>query len=55
MIKVIALITQMDEEETEAIDQLEELQQSYPGAKINLNGELTVNFPEDVKIPVEPN
>ncbi|MBW4536174.1 MAG: hypothetical protein KME09_19745 [Pleurocapsa minor HA4230-MV1] len=55
MIKVITLIAQMDKEETQAIAQLEELQQSYPGAKINLNGELTVNFPENVKIPVEPN
>ncbi|MBW4534083.1 MAG: hypothetical protein KME09_09100 [Pleurocapsa minor HA4230-MV1] len=25
------------------------------GEQINLNGELTVDFPEDVKIPVEPN
>lgn len=34
---------------------LEELQQTYPGADIFLNGELTVDFPEDVKIPTEPN
>jgi inner membrane protein len=49
---------------------LSELQQAYPGAarfgyedshpkaaaaEIYLNGELTVDFPEDVKIPVEPN
>ena len=33
----------------------EELQQAYPGADIFLNGELTVDFPEDVKIPIEPN
>jgi hypothetical protein len=51
VIKVIALITQMDEEETEAIAQLSELQQAYPGADIYLKGELTVDFPEDVKIP----
>jgi inner membrane protein len=38
-----------------AIAQLEELQQTYPGAEIYLNGELAVDFPEDVKIPVEPN
>ncbi len=34
---------------------LEELQQAYPGADIYLNGELTVDFPELVKIPIEPN
>ncbi|MGL6338566.1 MAG: metal-dependent hydrolase, partial [Waterburya sp.] len=39
----------------EAIAPLEELQQTYPGAEIYLTGELTVDFPEDVKIPVEPN
>jgi hypothetical protein len=39
----------------QAIAQLEELQQTYPGADIFLNGELTIDFPEDVKIPVEPN
>ena len=38
-----------------AVAQLEELQSAYPGAEIYLNGELTVDFPEDVKIPVEPN
>jgi inner membrane protein len=42
-------------DDEEAIAQLEELQQAYPGAEIYLNGELTVDFPEDVKIPVEPN
>jgi inner membrane protein len=42
-------------DDEEAIAQLEELQQTYPGAEIYLNGELTVDFPEDVKIPVEPN
>jgi inner membrane protein len=38
-----------------AIAQLEELQQTYLGAEIYLNGELAIDFPEDVKIPVEPN
>ena len=39
----------------DAIAELEQLQQAYPGADIFLNGELTVDFPEDVKIPIEPN
>ncbi|MGB5635962.1 MAG: metal-dependent hydrolase [Waterburya sp.] len=39
----------------DAIPALEELQQAYPGADIFLNGELTVDFPEDVKIPLERN
>jgi inner membrane protein len=34
---------------------LEELQQAYPNADIYLNGQLTVDFPEEVKIPIEPN
>ena len=34
------------------ISQLEELQNAYPGAEIYLNGELGVDFPEDVKIPI---
>ena len=38
----------------DAIAPLQELQQAYPGADIFLNGELTVDFPEDVKIPIEP-
>jgi inner membrane protein len=42
-------------DDEEAIAQLEELQQTYPDADIFLNGELTVDFPEDVKIPVEQN
>jgi inner membrane protein len=57
-------------DDEEAIAQLEELQQTYPGAarfgyedshpkaaaaEIYLNGELTIDFPEEVKIPVEPN
>ena len=39
----------------DAIPALEELQQAYPGADIFLNGELTVDFPEDVKLPIERN
>ena len=38
-----------------AIAPLEEIQQAYPGADIYLNGELTVDFPEDVRIAIEPN
>ncbi|MDJ0568653.1 MAG: hypothetical protein QNJ53_06360 [Pleurocapsa sp. MO_192.B19] len=39
----------------DAISALEELQQAYPDADIFLNGELTVDFPEDVLIPIESN
>ena len=39
----------------DAIAPLQELQQAYPGAEIYLNGQLTVDFPEDVKIPIESN
>jgi inner membrane protein len=42
-------------DDEDAIAQLEELQQAYPNADIFLNGELAIDFPEDVKIPVEPN
>ncbi|NJL51437.1 MAG: metal-dependent hydrolase [Hydrococcus sp. SU_1_0] len=38
-----------------AVAQLSELQQAYPGAEIYLSGELAVDFPEDIKIPIEPN
>jgi inner membrane protein len=38
-----------------AVAQLEELQSAYPGADIFLSGELTIDFPEDVKISVESN
>ncbi len=38
----------------DAIAELEQLQQAYPGADIYINGELTVDFPEDVRIPIEP-
>ncbi len=39
----------------DAIPALEALQQAYPGADIYINGELTVDFPEDVKIAIKPN
>ena len=39
----------------DAVAPLQELRTAYPGAEIYLNGELTVDFPEDVKIPIEPN
>ncbi|MGK7937410.1 MAG: metal-dependent hydrolase, partial [Xenococcaceae cyanobacterium] len=39
----------------DAIAPLEQLQKAYPGADIYLNGELTVDFPEDVLIPIESN
>ena len=48
----IRSITFNDED---AVAPLLELQQAYPGAEIYLNGELAVDFPEDVKIPIEPN
>ncbi len=38
-----------------AIAPLEELQNAYPNADIYLTGELSSDFPEDVKIPLEPN
>jgi inner membrane protein len=38
-----------------AMAPLEELRTAYPGAEIYINGELTVDFPEDVKIPLERN
>jgi inner membrane protein len=38
-----------------AIAQLTQLQQAYPNADIFLSGELTIDFPEEVEIPVEPN
>ena len=39
----------------DAIAPLKQLKQAYPDADIFLNGELTVDFPEDVKIAIEPN
>jgi inner membrane protein len=38
-----------------AIAPLEELRTSYPNADIYLNGQLTIDFPEEVKIPIESN
>ena len=38
-----------------AVQPLQELQQADKDADIYSNGELTVDFPEDVKIPIEPN
>jgi inner membrane protein len=48
----IRSITFNDEE---AVAPLEELQKAYPNADIYLNGQLTIDFPEDIKIPIEPN
>ena len=39
----------------DAVAPLQELQNAYPDADIFLNGELAVDLPEDVKIPIEPN
>ncbi|BAU66119.1 membrane-bound metal-dependent hydrolase [Stanieria sp. NIES-3757] len=39
----------------EAITKLTQLRIAYPRAEIYLTGELTIDFPEDVKIPIEPN
>lgn len=39
----------------DAVAQLEELKQAYKYAEIYLNGELGVVFPEDIKLPIEPN
>ncbi len=41
----------------DAVSPLEQLQQAYLNADIYiyLNGELAVDFPEDIKIPIEPN
>ena len=39
----------------DAVAPLQELQSAYPNADIFLNGELSIDFPEDVKIPIEPN
>jgi inner membrane protein len=49
---VVRSITFNDEN---AVARLEELQKAYPNADIFLNGELAIDFPEDVKIPIEPN
>ena len=39
----------------DAVEPLLELRAAYPGADIYINGELAIDFPEDVKIPIEPN
>ncbi|AFZ38324.1 Protein of unknown function DUF457, transmembrane (plasmid) [Stanieria cyanosphaera PCC 7437] len=39
----------------EAITKLTQLRTAYPGADIYLSGELAIDFPEDVKISIEPN
>ena len=39
----------------DAVEPLLELRAAYPNAEIYLNGELAIDFPEDVKIPIEPN
>ena len=39
----------------DAIAPLQELRTAYPNADLYLTGELTVDFPEDIKIPLEPN
>ncbi len=39
----------------DAVAPLEELQQAYPDADIYLTGELSIDFPEDVLIPIESN
>ncbi len=39
----------------DAVAPLKKLQQAYSNADIYVNGELTVDFPEDVLIPIESN
>jgi inner membrane protein len=38
-----------------AIATFQQLRTAYPNADIFLSGELAIDFPEDVKIPIEPN
>jgi inner membrane protein len=38
----------------EAIASLQQLQSAYPNAAIFLSGTLTVDFPEEVKLPILP-
>ena len=38
----------------EAIAPLQQLQSAYPNAAIYLSGTLTVDFPEEVKLPILP-
>lgn len=42
-------------DDEEAVAVLEKFKEVYTSAEIYLTGELAVDFPEDVKIPVEPN
>lgn len=39
----------------DAVASLQELSTAYPNANIYLTGELTVDFPEEIKTPIEPN
>ncbi len=39
----------------DAIAPLVELQAAYPNAAIYLSGTLTVDFPEEIKLPILPN
>jgi hypothetical protein len=41
-------------DDTEAIAQLSQLQSANPNAAIYLSGTLTVDFPEDIKVQVDP-
>ena len=47
----VSNITFNDED---AIASLENLKNSYPDAALFLNGQLSVDFPEDVRLPIEP-
>jgi inner membrane protein len=42
-------------DDEEAVAVLDKFKQVYTSAEIYLTGEVTVDFPEDVKIPIEPN
>jgi inner membrane protein len=41
--------------DVQALATLQELRTAYKDAEIFLSGELAVDFPEDIKIPIEPN
>ncbi|TRU45937.1 MAG: hypothetical protein EWV49_17920 [Microcystis aeruginosa Ma_QC_Ch_20071001_S25] len=38
----------------DAVTPLLELQSAYPNAAIYLSGSLTVDFPEELKLPIQP-